>query len=529
MHRFRRSLLEEAARRTFERVRGRPNLVARLEGRDAPPLLLQGHVDVVTTSGQRWTHPPFEGRLVDGYVWGRGALDMKGVAMLVDAFLRAKRRTSRCPATSSSSSSPTRRTAATRARASSPKSIPSSSPASATGSASSAARASDRREALLSDPGRREADLLAEGDGPRAGRPRRVRAPGRDRRAARQLLRDLDRKRTPVHVTPVVREFVERIAAELPRKEATVMRSLLKPRLTDTALRLSATGPRRRSRCSGTPSTRRSSAAARRSTSSRARSSSSWTAGCCPARERISPRYRRSSAGTSSSSSSATIGPPGPDLGLFEMLAGVLRELDPNGIPVPFLQIGVTDARFFGLVGIESYGFLPMRMPDDFVGLQYIHAADERVPADALEFGAEAVFRASRGSGEILVLGGTKFLGRAFVEAALARGHELTLFNRGETNADLFPARWRSCAATARAISPRWRAQLGRRRRSRRATCRRSCARRRSCCATPGCTSSSPASPSMPTSAPGRTRRSVRRARRGFSRGSRRTSRTTAR
>jgi len=39
----------------------------------------------------------------------------------------------------------------------------------------------------------------------------------------------------------------------------------------------------------------------------------------------------------------------------------------------------------------------------------------------------------------ILVLGGTKFLGRAIVEAALARGHELTLFNRGETNADLFP------------------------------------------------------------------------------------------
>jgi 2'-hydroxyisoflavone reductase len=39
----------------------------------------------------------------------------------------------------------------------------------------------------------------------------------------------------------------------------------------------------------------------------------------------------------------------------------------------------------------------------------------------------------------ILVLGGTKFLGRAFVESAVARGHELTLFNRGETNADLFP------------------------------------------------------------------------------------------
>lgn len=39
----------------------------------------------------------------------------------------------------------------------------------------------------------------------------------------------------------------------------------------------------------------------------------------------------------------------------------------------------------------------------------------------------------------ILVLGGTKFLGRAFSEAALERGHSLTLFNRGETNPELFP------------------------------------------------------------------------------------------
>src|SRR5215210_4488001 len=40
---------------------------------------------------------------------------------------------------------------------------------------------------------------------------------------------------------------------------------------------------------------------------------------------------------------------------------------------------------------------------------------------------------------KLLVLGGTKFVGRAAVEAALARGHEVTLFNRGETNPELFP------------------------------------------------------------------------------------------
>ena len=40
---------------------------------------------------------------------------------------------------------------------------------------------------------------------------------------------------------------------------------------------------------------------------------------------------------------------------------------------------------------------------------------------------------------KILILGGTRFLGRHLVDAALARGHKITLFNRGKTNPDLFP------------------------------------------------------------------------------------------
>jgi acetylornithine deacetylase/succinyl-diaminopimelate desuccinylase-like protein len=87
-------------------------------------------------------------------------------------------------------------------------------------------------------------------------------------------------------------------------------------------------------------------------------------------------------------------GPAAPDLGLFEMLAGVIRELDPEGIPVPLLQIGVTDGRFFSQAGVQTYGFLPMRLPQDFAFTRLIHAADERIPVDALEFGAEAVWRA---------------------------------------------------------------------------------------------------------------------------------------
>src|SRR5262249_14128405 len=77
----------------------RPNLVSRLRGGgDAAPLLLYGHVDVVPTDGQRWMHPPFEARLVDGEVWGRGALDMKsGVAMMVSAFVAAAARSDDLP------------------------------------------------------------------------------------------------------------------------------------------------------------------------------------------------------------------------------------------------------------------------------------------------------------------------------------------------------------------------------------------------------------------------------------------------
>jgi acetylornithine deacetylase/succinyl-diaminopimelate desuccinylase-like protein len=53
-------------------------------------LLLQGHVDVVTTAGQDWEYPPFGGEIHAGYVWGRGTLDVKGgIAMLLSAFLRA--------------------------------------------------------------------------------------------------------------------------------------------------------------------------------------------------------------------------------------------------------------------------------------------------------------------------------------------------------------------------------------------------------------------------------------------------------
>ena len=64
----------------------------------AAPLLLYGHIDVVTTENQQWRHPPFAGKLVDEFIYGRGALDMKGgVTMMLAALLRAKAENLRPP------------------------------------------------------------------------------------------------------------------------------------------------------------------------------------------------------------------------------------------------------------------------------------------------------------------------------------------------------------------------------------------------------------------------------------------------
>jgi acetylornithine deacetylase/succinyl-diaminopimelate desuccinylase-like protein len=56
----------------------RPNLVARLRGlAEGPTLCYLGHVDTVLANAEEWTHDPWSGDVIDGFLWGRGALDMK--------------------------------------------------------------------------------------------------------------------------------------------------------------------------------------------------------------------------------------------------------------------------------------------------------------------------------------------------------------------------------------------------------------------------------------------------------------------
>jgi acetylornithine deacetylase/succinyl-diaminopimelate desuccinylase-like protein len=89
------ALAEEGIDCTFvEAAPGRVSVVARMEAENptARPVLLMGHIDVVTVERDKWDRDPFGGELIDGFVWGRGAIDMKGqVAAELATFLQIKR------------------------------------------------------------------------------------------------------------------------------------------------------------------------------------------------------------------------------------------------------------------------------------------------------------------------------------------------------------------------------------------------------------------------------------------------------
>jgi acetylornithine deacetylase/succinyl-diaminopimelate desuccinylase-like protein len=77
----------------FESAPGRGSVVTRLEGTGKKPsLLLLSHLDVVAANPKEWSVPPFSGKVKDGFVWGRGALDMKGMTAIEVMVLKLLKR-----------------------------------------------------------------------------------------------------------------------------------------------------------------------------------------------------------------------------------------------------------------------------------------------------------------------------------------------------------------------------------------------------------------------------------------------------
>ena len=398
---FVRGLLEDAGCEValYAKDPDRPNLVSRLRGGERAPLLLQGHVDVVTTSGQDWTRPPFGGELVDGFVWGRGALDMKGgVAMMVSAFLRAAGEQTELPGDVVLTVLADEENGGDYGA----KFLVEEHPHLFEGVKYSLGEfggftleLGGKRLYPIQVAEKQICWLKARVPG-RGGHGAMVQRGGTMSRLGK-FLRDLDRTRLPVHVTPPARAMIEGMARAVSRPQRNVLLALLKPHLTDRVLPLLG----------------------ERSKTMEPLLRNTVNATIVRAGEKVNvvPAFvdveldARALPGFGPDDVIAEVhdvvgddveielvrydpGPPEPRLDQFETLAQIIRELDPGSVPVPLLQAGVTDARFFAQLGIQNYGFLPLRLPGDFRFTNLIHAADERVPAAAIEFGTEAVFQA---------------------------------------------------------------------------------------------------------------------------------------
>jgi len=397
-------LLAEAGLETtlLGRTPERLNLIARLKGRgEAPPLLLYGHADVVTTVGQQWTYPPFEGRIADGYVWGRGAVDMKsGVAMMVAAVLRAR-------AEGLEPAGDVLLAVVCDEEAGGDygvKYLVESHPAQFAkvgyalgefGGFTFRVGSATFYPIQVAEKAICWLKATVRGPGGHGSMPLR----GGAMSQLTRLLRRLDERRLPVHVTPVARQMIKSMATALPFPQAAVLRQLLSPRLCDQVLKLlgqrgqifepllhntvNATIVQGGEKINVIP---------------------------CEVTVQLDGRLL---PGYSPADMLAELrpivgpdvelelvqhdpGPAEPDMGLFDLLAGVLRRADPGGIPMPLMLSGTSDARFFSRLGIQTYGFTPMQLPADFDFVRCAHAADERVPVGAVEFGARAIHEVLR-------------------------------------------------------------------------------------------------------------------------------------
>lgn len=375
----------------------RPNLIARLPGQGAsPPLLMYGHVDVVTTANQKWRTNPFLGEEIDGYVWGRGALDMKGaIAMMMAALMRA------------------------RLEGMVPRGdvilaiMSDEEGTSAVGADFLVNKYAQlfngvkygigefggyttyimkRRFYPIMVAEKQYCCITATITG-KGGHGAWAEKGGIMARVGR-FIQSLEH-RLPVHITPVAKEQVRMTAEGLMTPFKQTFMQLLIPALTNSIL--DTLGSQVRMFDPILHNTAAITVIKGGESYNMVPSHVQMALDC-----RLLPGFTpedvtaelKALAGNDVEyeTHSFSPGPPEPNMDMYDLLASILKEADPGGTPTPMLLPAVTDARHFARLGIQTYGFTPLSLPPEINFEQLYHAADERVPVKALEFGTEALF-----------------------------------------------------------------------------------------------------------------------------------------
>ncbi len=401
----------------MEPFAGRGTVVARLrgDGTGGDPLLLLSHHDVVPADPVRWTHPPFAAEVADGYVWGRGAVDMKSMVAMEVAVLGLL---------------------AGRARAAgvdpAVDPIPGlrrdvlfacTSDEEAGGWQGAGWLVENRPEAVRAAGALNEAGGVSVDLGGRRFYPiqvaekgfeiYRIRVTGtwghgsmpRDDNAAVMAAEAVTRLARPgePNVTGPVRRLLDEIAASLPEDQARLVAAIGgdDPRRAEAALQ---------SLCD--PMYARAVRALVRDTISPdvihagikynvipgealieidCRTLPGTTEG--DVREEILARLGDLAANCTVEHSHGAAPVEAAAGGeLYDLLAATIRAHDPEGIPVPVMAPFATDAKHLIRLGVPSYGFSPLRLDPGERFLERFHGVDERVGIEALRWGLPVLY-----------------------------------------------------------------------------------------------------------------------------------------
>jgi len=371
---------------------GRASLVARIAGQDSsrPALLMHGHLDVVPASAADWRHDPFGGEIVDGCVWGRGAVDMKDMDAMILAVIRQRLREGRRPPRDVVLVFTADEEAGGRWGA---RFLVDDHPGVFEGVTEAIGEVGGysvtiggRRLYLMQTAERGIAWLRLTARGT-AGHGAMVHPDNAVTELAAAVAR-IGRHEWPLLLTPPVRAFLEAAADALGTGFSP----------ENPGAQLGQIGP-----------IARIIRAVLRNTANPTRLTAGYKVNVIPqqAVADVDGRYLPGQEEAFLAEIDRLLGPSvtrefihqdiavetSADGALYEAMTGALLAEDPEGRVVPYTMFGGTDAKAFSRLGIRCFGFAPLRLPADLDFSGMFHGIDERVPVDSLRFGVRVLDR----------------------------------------------------------------------------------------------------------------------------------------
>jgi acetylornithine deacetylase/succinyl-diaminopimelate desuccinylase-like protein len=371
---------------------GRGNVIARLAGADSArgALLVHGHLDVVPADAAEWSVHPFSGAVQDGYVWGRGAVDMKDMDAMMLAVARRFRRDGVTPKRDIIFAFLADEEAGGGLGAkwlveNRPELFDGATEAVSEVGGYSITLKDDVRAYLVqtAEKGLRWLTLRVRGT---AGHGSMIHRDNAVTKLAAAVAR-LGAHRFPIVLTDTVREFLAGVSEltgfEFPEDdvEEAVAKLGALSRMVGATLRDTA-NPTMLSagyKANVIPSVAEATIDCR----------------VLPGREAAFERELDEILGSDVEREWLNLPSVETsfDGALVDTMVASLRHEDPGAAVLPYMLSGGTDAKSFQRLGMRCFGFAPLRLPADLDFTALFHGVDERVPVDALEFGTRVLDR----------------------------------------------------------------------------------------------------------------------------------------